>query len=102
MGSRAKRELYEMCFTMSWRRLCQLACMEESATIDRMENGFAKDLARFGPQCLTRPVSLAAARAYCTRLARSHYENFTVASFFSPRRLLQPFPLSVRVLPLGR
>jgi squalene synthase HpnC len=68
-----------------------LAWNGESTTIDGMDHGFGKELARFGPQCLTRPVPLAAARAYCTRLARSHYENFTVASFFLPRRLLQPF-----------
>ncbi len=35
--------------------------------------------------------SLAEARAYCARLARSHYENFSVASWFLPRRLLQHF-----------
>ena len=31
------------------------------------------------------------ARAYCARLARSHYENFSVASWFLPRRLRQHF-----------
>jgi len=31
------------------------------------------------------------ARAYCTRLARSHYENFSVASWFLPARLRQHF-----------
>ncbi len=31
------------------------------------------------------------ARAYCRQLARSHYENFSVASFFLPRRLRQHF-----------
>ena len=36
-------------------------------------------------------VSLGAARAYCRKLARSHYENFVVASFFLPRRLKQHF-----------
>jgi squalene synthase HpnC len=56
-----------------------------------MENGFAKDLARFGPGRLDRPVPLAQARAYCGQLARSHYENFSVASFLLPRRLLRPF-----------
>jgi squalene synthase HpnC len=33
----------------------------------------------------------AAAREYCARLARSHYENFSVASWFLPRRLRQDF-----------
>src|SRR5438067_1901044 len=36
------------------------------------------------------PVSLPAARAYCRALARSHYENFMVASALLPRELRQP------------
>jgi squalene synthase HpnC len=32
-----------------------------------------------------------AAREYCRRLARSHYENFSVASWFLPARLRQHF-----------
>jgi squalene synthase HpnC len=35
--------------------------------------------------------TLAEAREYCSRLARSHYENFSVASFFLPKRLRQHF-----------
>src|SRR5438067_458536 len=35
--------------------------------------------------------SLEEARAYCERLAKSHYENFSVASWFLPRRLRQHF-----------
>jgi squalene synthase HpnC len=35
--------------------------------------------------------SLAEARAYCQRLARSHYENFSIATWFLPRRLRQHF-----------
>ena len=35
--------------------------------------------------------SEAEAREYCRRLARSHYENFTVASWFLPERLRQHF-----------
>ena len=31
------------------------------------------------------------AREYCARLARSHYENFSVASWFLPKRLRQHF-----------
>ena len=37
------------------------------------------------------PPSLAQAQAYCRRLARSHYENFSVASWFLPARLRQHF-----------
>jgi squalene synthase HpnC len=38
-----------------------------------------------------RPASLAEAREYCRRLARTHYENFSVASWFLPRPLRQHF-----------
>ena len=35
--------------------------------------------------------TLAKAREYCAHLARTHYENFSVASWFLPRRLRQHF-----------
>lgn len=35
--------------------------------------------------------SLAEAQAYCQRLAQSHYENFSVATWFLPARLRQHF-----------
>jgi len=35
--------------------------------------------------------SLAEAQAYCERLARTHYENFSVASWFLPQRLRPHF-----------
>src|SRR5262245_54167328 len=35
--------------------------------------------------------SLADAQAYCERLAKSHYENFSVATWFLPARLRQHF-----------
>ncbi len=35
--------------------------------------------------------SLEEARAYCERLAKSHYENFSVATWFLPKRLRQHF-----------
>ncbi|MGB9121430.1 MAG: squalene synthase HpnC [Candidatus Angelobacter sp.] len=35
--------------------------------------------------------SLEEARAYCERLAKSHYENFSVATWFLPSRLRQHF-----------
>ncbi len=35
--------------------------------------------------------TLAEARQYCARLAQSHYENFSVASWFLPERLRQHF-----------
>jgi squalene synthase HpnC len=45
------------------------------------------------PEYAIPPVapSLEQSRAYCQRLARSHYENFSVASWFLPARLRQHF-----------
>ena len=37
------------------------------------------------------PPSMEEARAYCERLAKSHYENFSVATWFLPSRLRQHF-----------
>jgi squalene synthase HpnC len=56
-----------------------------------MHNGFSAELVRLGPGASYAPVSLAAARSYCGRLARSHYENFSVASLLLPRRLMPHF-----------
>jgi squalene synthase HpnC len=38
-----------------------------------------------------RAPTLAEAREYCRRLARTHYENFSVATWFLPARLRQDF-----------
>jgi squalene synthase HpnC len=56
-----------------------------------MHNGFLAELARLGPDAPPRRFSLAAARGYCARLTRTHYENFSVASLLLPRRLLPHF-----------
>jgi squalene synthase HpnC len=37
------------------------------------------------------PPTIAEAQEYCRRLARSHYENFSVATWFLPERLRQHF-----------
>ena len=37
------------------------------------------------------PPSLSEAQEYCARLARTHYENFSVASWFLPKRLRRHF-----------
>ena len=37
------------------------------------------------------PPSLEQAREYCRRLARTHYENFSVATWFLPKHLRQDF-----------
>ena len=56
-----------------------------------MLNGFGLELQRLGPQADYAPCSLTCARAYCSRLARTHYENFSVATLLLPRRLTQHF-----------
>lgn len=56
-----------------------------------MDTGFAAELARYGPERPAAPVDRATARVYCARLARGHYENFTVASVLLPRHLLRHF-----------
>lgn len=56
-----------------------------------MGNAFMTELARFGPQRTYAPPSRAVAQVYCSRLARTHYENFTVASSLLPRHLLRHF-----------
>ena len=57
-----------------------------------MQLSVTADLARYGPQAQvrTRP-SRDEALAYCRRLARTHYENFTVASWLLPRHLVPHF-----------
>lgn len=53
---------------------------------------FVRELARFGPE---RPGTVVPGRSfahwYCSHVARSHSENFTVASLLLPRRLLRHF-----------
>ena len=44
---------------------------------------FLADISRYGPN-QTEKVSLDAARAYCRKLARGHYENFSVLSPLVP------------------
>jgi squalene synthase HpnC len=53
---------------------------------------FAAELARWGPERPGMAIpGRSFARAYCARVARSHYENFTVASVLLPRRLVPHF-----------
>jgi squalene synthase HpnC len=55
-------------------------------------SSFAGELKRLGPeQTSGRQWSPAEARQYCRRLARTHYENFTVASWLVPKPLRQHF-----------
>jgi squalene synthase HpnC len=47
------------------------------------------ELTQFGPAAPTVDIPLDEARAYCRRLAETHYENFTVVSRLFPRHLYQ-------------
>src|SRR5205823_5393300 len=51
-----------------------------------MHNGFAKELARFGPQAATAPIRLAEARAYCSQLARTHNQAARAYVYRAVRR----------------
>ena len=59
------------------------------ATKERLEKGWAALPAEYRPPA--QKPSLAEARAYCKRLAETHYENFHVASWFLPERLRPHF-----------
>src|SRR5271163_3204894 len=56
-----------------------------------MSTGFLRQLARYGPDTASPVPPLAQARAFCSRLARSHYENFSVATLLLPRPLIPHF-----------
>ncbi len=60
------------------------------AAVMSSKNPFAVDLERFGPGA-SPPEKLSPRKSarYCRRLARRHYENFTVASRLMPRSLRQ-------------
>jgi squalene synthase HpnC len=53
---------------------------------------FPRDLELYGPHAKpTRPLTPRQARRYCRRLAKQHYENFTVASWLLPSGMRQHF-----------
>src|SRR5476651_2257220 len=56
-----------------------------------MHNGFTQELARWGPDARYDALSREQAQGYCSRLARTHYENFSVATLLLPRRLIPHF-----------
>ncbi len=62
---------------------------QNRSTDDLLSQGWARLPASYRiPQ---QAPEIAEARAYCARLARGHYENFSVASWFLPKRLHQHF-----------
>lgn len=50
-----------------------------------------EELGQYGPRGVAQPPTLLESRAYCRRLACSHYENFIVTSLFVPRQLRPHF-----------
>jgi squalene synthase HpnC len=50
-----------------------------------------EQLAAYGPAATCAPLTLAESEGYCRRLARTHYENFTVATWLLPRSMRQHF-----------
>ena len=57
-----------------------------------MKDYLLEGLAKYGPQVRdVRPCSVEQAEAYCRRLTREHYENFSVSHFLLPRELRQHF-----------
>src|SRR5438445_5364225 len=53
---------------------------------------FQDDLRRYGPEAGVRePVGLDEALDYCARLTSSHYENFSVLTWLTPRPLRPAF-----------
>ncbi len=57
-----------------------------------MSDSFATDLQLYGPGAeVPKKLSARQCRRYCRRLARRHYENFTVVSWLLPRHLRQHF-----------
>ena len=54
-------------------------------------NSIIDELTLYGPGSGHLPPSLEESFGYCRRLARGHYENFTVATLLLPKRLRQHF-----------
>ena len=62
---------------------------------------FLDDLRQFGPDA-SYEVSRAEAWAYCARLTATHYENFSVATWLTPRPLRPAFQSIYALLPVVR
>ncbi|MGL4593952.1 MAG: squalene synthase HpnC [Thermoguttaceae bacterium] len=52
---------------------------------------FSDELLQFGPHGTSRRLTESESFEYCEHLARTHYENFSVASFLLPKQLRRPF-----------
>jgi squalene synthase HpnC len=65
--------------------------VQNAMTSNAAQTIFWEDLAKWGPDKPPSACDLPFALTYCRRIARSHYENFTVVSLFLPRALRQDF-----------
>jgi squalene synthase HpnC len=63
--------------------------LSREATI--RDDQFRADLGRFGPDAPPSEISLAEAKAYCAHLTATHYENFSVVTWLTPRALRPAF-----------
>jgi squalene synthase HpnC len=63
----------------------------EIRRMSAMANPFERELAAYGPDATYQPPTEPEALAYCRRLAKTHYENFSVATLLLPRRLAPHF-----------
>jgi squalene synthase HpnC len=53
---------------------------------------FDEQLKLYGPRARNpKPLDVSRSRRYCRKLARTHYENFTVVSWLLPKKLRQHF-----------
>lgn len=69
----------------------RVSCREANSYNAHMNKDFARDLERFGPHRGTTPIRRADAQMYCSHLAKTPYENFSVASLLLPRKLIRHF-----------
>lgn len=65
--------------------------VQNALTSNAAQAIFYQDLAKWGPDKPPSACDLPFALQHCRRIARSHYENFTVVSWFLPRALRQDF-----------
>src|SRR4051794_36195656 len=56
-----------------------------------MANAFERELAAYRPDKVYVPPTEAEAHPYCRRLAKTHYENFSLATLLLPRPLVPHF-----------
>jgi squalene synthase HpnC len=84
-------ELYGSLSTFDSSDTNKLIMVQNARSSNAERTVFLADLAKWGPASPPSACDLETAQAYCRRLARRHYENFTVVSWLLPKRLRQDF-----------